>query len=645
VFFIPKRYKYHFSLFIHLLIILISSYWAFQAFGAPHKIELHFAKLMGREVNLLIDRLSAFFIITINLTMLTGILYARGYLKPYFDKKNSAEFSMHYFSFMWLHISMFLVCVMHDALSFLVVWEIMSLTSFFLVIFDSNNSDTVKTGIKYFIQMHIGFVFLFSAFLIVFYKTGEEFNFESLAIYFEQYPTFPIFLMFFVGFGIKAGFIPLHTWLPHAHPAAPAHVSGVMSGVMIKMGIYGILRVLTFIHSDLFPIGVFIFVISLFSGVVGVILAIVQHDIKKLLAYHSIENIGIIGIGIGIGVIGLSIENNLLAALGFAGGILHIFNHSLFKSLLFYAAGSVYKQTHTLYIEHLGGLIKKMPKTAFFFLIGAIAISGLPPFNGFISEFLIYSGLFKSLYASSLGVSLILLSAIIGLALIGGLAVFCFTKVFGIVFLGNERSHKTENACEVEKSMLLPKFIITLFIVAVGVFPVLMLKPLQDITQVFVSEANLFTGISTSLEGISKVLIVCILIFAIVYFLKKWSAKKHLVSSGPTWGCAYNATKPSVHQYTATSYGDYIASLTPLVTNTDKHFEKISRNEIFPKERSFETHSSDIFENQIITKPTNRLVNFFTKIAMLQNGNLQSYLLYALIYLALILILTLFNTI
>jgi len=213
-----------------------------------------------------------------------------------------------------------------------------------------------------------------------------------------------------------------------------------MSGVMIKMGIYGILRVLTYIHHDLFYIGLFILIISLISGLIGVSMAIVQHDVKKLLAYHSIENIGIIGIGIGLGTIGLAENMPLLTALGFGGGILHILNQPLFKSLLFYTAGSVYQQTHTRNIEQLGGLITKMPKTAIFFLLGALAISGLPPFNGFISEFLIYSGMFKSLHLASLFTDIVLLFSFSGLAIIGGLAIFCFTKVFSINFFGTSVS-------------------------------------------------------------------------------------------------------------------------------------------------------------------------------------------------------------
>lgn len=643
VFFIQKKYKYLYSLAIQIAVIIISSYWALLAFSEAEEIKLYLFALLNNDVYLVIDRLSAFFILVINFTMLTGMLYAKGYLRSYYEQKNAAEISLHYFSFIWLHLSMILVCAFNDGLSFLIAWEMMSLSSFFLVIFESEKEDTIKTGIKYLMQMHIGLVFLITAFLIAYIKTGGDISFDNLSLYFEQNKPFTLFLLFFVGFGIKAGFIPFHTWLPHAHPTAPSHVSGVMSGVMIKMGIYGILRVLTYIHTDLYQIGLFVLFISIISGVLGVILAIIQHDIKKLLAYHSIENIGIIGIGIGIGIMGLATNNLIIAALGFSGGILHTLNHSLFKSLLFYSAGNVYKQTHTRNIEHLGGLIKKMPKTAFFFLLGAIAISGLPPFNGFISEFLIYLGMFKGLHAGDLSLALVLLSGIIGLALIGGLAVFCFTKVFSIIFLGNNRSNKTDNAHEVENSMFFPKVIISVFIVGIGVLPALIISPIKSIVNIFVHNSNTLEQVIPSLSGISLVMALFLILVIALLLIRKWTLRKNKIETGPTWGCGYTASDSRVHQYTATSYADYIGNLANPITNIKKQYKMIDKDDIFPSERTFKTHSTDIIEDNLILKPSDKLIWFMRKIAILQNGNLQSYLLYALFYLALILVLTISN--
>ncbi|MEA3505726.1 MAG: proton-conducting transporter membrane subunit [Bacteroidota bacterium] len=645
LFVVSKKAKYFFTLALQAAVVIVTSYWAIRALTESEIVSLHFVKILNYDVFLTIDRMSAFFILVINLTMFTGILYAKGYLKSYYKSKNSTEFALHYFNFAWLHISMILVCALRDGLSFMVAWELMSLSSFFLVIFESEKDGVLKTGIKYLIQMHIGLAFLLTAFLVVYFKTGGDISFDSLALYFEHNSVFPLFLLFFIGFGIKAGFIPLHTWLPHAHPAAPSHVSGVMSGVMIKMGIYGILRVLTYIHTDLLNIGVFILSLSIISGLLGVILAIVQHDIKKLLAYHSIENIGIIGIGIGVGVIGIAIDNSILAVLGLAGAFLHVLNHSLFKSLLFYSAGSVYKQTHTRNIEQLGGLVKKMPKTALFFLLGAIAISGLPPFNGFISEFFIYSGMFKTLYTGDFSLSFILLAAIVSLALIGGLALFCFTKVFSIVFLGNERSAKTQHAHEVESSMLLPKIIASVFIVGIGILPVLIINPLAGIVKIFVGDVSALESIAPSLTGISLSLGVMLLVVAILFVIRSGVLKSRIVSNETTWGCGYTGANPATHQYTATSYADYIGNLTRYVSGVNKHYSPIEKDKIFPEKCDFKLHSSDIFEDKLITKPNKKLLAFLKKIAVFQTGNIQHYLLYAIVFIAIIFLLTIFNII
>jgi len=644
LFIVPKQAQYYFGLFLHIAIISISSIWAIQelfAFTEPLKLVL--MPFMGHSLNVEIDKLSAFFILVINFTVLTGIIYAKGYLKPYFDKKSKTEFALHYFNFLWLHISMLLVVMFRDALAFLVIWEIMSLSSFFLVIFESEKKETIKIGIKYLIQMHIGVVFLMIAFIWAFVQTGAEFSFDGLAVYFQAHNPFYLFMLFFMGFGIKAGFIPLHSWLPHAHPAAPSHVSGVMSGVMIKMGIYGILRVLTYIHHDLFYIGIFILIISLASGLIGVSLAIVQHDVKKLLAYHSIENIGIIGIGIGLGTIGLAENLPLLAALGFGGGILHILNHSLFKSLLFYTAGSVYQQTHTRNIEQLGGLIKKMPKTALFFLLGALAISGLPPFNGFISEFLIYSGMFKSLHTASLFTDVVLLFSFSGLAIIGGLAIFCFTKVFSIIFLGNGRSEKVNHAKEVESSMLLPNFLIGFMIVLIGFVPFIFMKPLANIIGIFSSNTDAIQQIIPTLNHISLSSGIFIALIGLLWILRSWQQKKQVIKQEPTWGCGYTGANPALHQYTATSYADNFVQLSSKLVNVKKEFKDFKVGEIFPQEREFKTHSSDVFEENLISTPSDKILQWLKQIAVFQTGKIQHYLLYALVFLAVIFLLTYLN--
>ena len=279
-----------------------------------------------------------------------------------------------------------------------------------------------------------------------------------------------VFILSFIGFGSKAGVFPFHVWLPHAHPAAPSHISAVMSGVMIKTGIYGIVRMYCVLdlHTPLF--GEIVLIAGMVSGILGVVYALGQHDLKRLLAYHSVENIGIILIGIGIGMIGVSSGNPLMAVLGFSGGLLHVLNHSIFKSLLFMGAGIVIQKTGTRSIDALGGLLKNMKITGVTFLIGSLAISGLPPFNGFVSEFLVYLGGFQGVALDKTAFVLSLL-AIVSLAVIGGLALACFTKVVGVVFQGEPRSPAAENVNEKGPAMLVPMLVLAGACVVIGVFP------------------------------------------------------------------------------------------------------------------------------------------------------------------------------
>ncbi|OIO99634.1 MAG: hypothetical protein AUJ98_10620 [Bacteroidetes bacterium CG2_30_33_31] len=644
IFLISRLYQIYWVYLVQIIIIAVSSLWAIQClFISDSSFEIPLMTFMGSPLLIVIDKLSAFFILVINFTMMTGSIYAKGYLKPYLENKSKLEMAFHLFNLLWLHISMLFVVMFRDALSFLIIWEIMSLSSFFLVIFENDKKETIKIGIKYLIQMHIGVVFILLAFIIAAVQSGSEFSFDGLSVYFASHNPFFIFLLFFMGFGIKAGFIPLHSWLPHAHPAAPSHVSGIMSGVMIKLGIYGILRVLTYIHHDLFYIGLFILVISLISGLIGVSMAIVQHDVKKLLAYHSIENIGIIGIGIGLGVIGIAVKIPILAVLGFAGGILHILNHSLFKSLLFFTAGSVYKQTHTRNIEDLGGLIKKMPKTAIFFLLGALAISGLPPFNGFISEFLIYSGMFKSLQVGDLFTDIVLLFSFTGLAIIGGLAVFCFTKVFSIIFLGNPRTEKVEHATEISSSMFIPYYMIGFMIIAIGLAPVIFIQPIGAIVNIFVGNTSAIEQVIPTLNNISISSAIFIVMIGILFFLRALQQKNQTIKQQATWGCAYKGANAGLHQYTATSYADNFGQLAKQLVNVKKDFKEFGKEEIFPEKREFETHSSDIFENNLITKPSDFVIKWFEKLAVFQTGKIQHYLLYSLVFLIVVFLLTFIN--
>jgi len=595
-----------------------------------------------------IDELSAWFILTINFTITTGAIYGVNYMKQYIEQKNNL--TLHCIAYILVHSTLISICSVQNGMFFILLWEIMALSAFLLVIFENYKPETLKAGINYLIQSHISIIFLIIGFIYVSINTNN-FSFESFAVFTSQQPVIAgvvLFMCFFIGFGIKAGFVPFHTWLPYAHPAAPAHISGVMSGVIIKIGIYGILRMLLLIKTDYLTIGFIILVISLISGIYGVMLAIVQHNLKRLLAYHSIENIGIIGIGIGLGCIGLGSENKILTILGFSGALLHTLNHSLFKSLLFFAAGNVYQIVHNPNIEKLGGLINKMPKTSLLFLLAAIAICGLPPLNGFISEFLIYSGIYYWLGDASLVSLFTIAFSILGLVLIGGLAILCFTKAFGIVFLGSSRNSEKKIITEVSFWQLLPMYLIAIFMILIGVFPAFFIKLVQKPVQLFSNinisnSANLSiitdSGLINSLQSISFYSIIFILLILLILGLRKLANKNKIISSEPTWGCGYKTENPKL-QYTASSFVRTFSKLAKPVLEIEK--KEIEFSEVFPNKLEYETHPYDKVEKIFIDKFLSSIKKISEWFTFLQNGKLQRYILYGIIFITSVIIIPYF---
>jgi NADH:ubiquinone oxidoreductase subunit 5 (subunit L)/multisubunit Na+/H+ antiporter MnhA subunit len=412
-----------------------------------------------------------------------------------------------------------------------------------------------------------------------------------------------------------------------------------MSGVIIKIGIYGILRMILLIHTNYLALGYFILIVSVITGVYGVMLAIVQHNLKRLLAYHSIENIGIIGIGIGLGCIGMGNGNKPLAILGLLGAFLHTLNHSLFKSLLFYCAGNVYQSTHTMNIDMLGGAGKHMKHTAFLFLIAALAICGFPPFNGFVSEFLIYSGLFNGLKGASLPYLSVLALSILGLSLIGGLAMLCFTKAFGTVFLGQARQPKHIPGQEKFSLRNVPLYVIAALILIIGIFPTVFFNALKQPLLLFTSsiqEGNVFLRNETveviQLVGYSAVAFIGL--SALIYFVRNLSGNREATTE-PTWGCGYIAPGTRL-QYTASSFVRNYRKLAEPLLLIDKHKKDIEG--IFPvKGRAWhETHPGDKTEEYLILRPLRKLRNWLGRMTFLQNGRPQVYILYGATFIMLI---------
>ncbi len=622
----------------------LSGYLALQPLGGQF-LEFSFpGSLVTGPVNLRIDALSGWFILIIDFIFVTGSFYGLFYMKAYEKQKNNL--TLHSIVFVLLHTALISLCAIQNSLVFLIAWEVMALSAFIAVIFEHGKMATLRAGMNYLIHSHVSILFLMFGFIWVALKTGS-YDFNSVTAYTSQNSGatgLVLFLCFFIGFGIKAGFVPFHTWLPYAHPAAPAHVSGVMSGVMIKIGIFGIFRMITLIKTDYYTIGLVIITFSVISGLYGVMLAIMQHNLKKLLAYHSIENIGIIGMGIGIGCIGLGTGNYLLASLGFAGGLLHTLNHSLFKSLLFFTAGNVYQATHTVHIDHLGGLIKKMPQTAILFLIAAIAISGIPPFNGFISEFIIYSGFYYWMQGSMLGSLMTIIFSVLALVLIGGLALLCFTKAFGIVFLGNPRQKFDHEVMEVPFLQLLPLYLIAFMIVFIGVFPQIFMNALSQPVNIMagiplISDMPFPEKTRELLQPVTWSMWIFILITLAIFGVRKLITQNRKASVEPTWGCGYVAPTAKL-QYTAGSFvRPYSKLFRPFLLShkTQKDVEGI-----FPSGGSYETHSCDRIEKYMIDNPIAAYKSLLGRFLFLQNGKLQFYILYGIIFIVSVICIPLF---
>ncbi|MEI6576595.1 MAG: proton-conducting transporter membrane subunit [Bacteroidota bacterium] len=617
-----------------LSVSLISSYYAVNVLnGNTFEYILQGSSVTG-PIPVRGDALSGWFVLIINFVFVTGSFYGTYYLRQYRTLQNNI--SLHAIAFVIMHSAMVSLCFIQNSLVFLIIWEIMAMSAFLTIIMEYQKITVIKAGINYLIQAHVSLVFLMMGFIYVAFKTGS-YDFNAITAFTAGNvgaQGLVLFFLFFIAFAIKAGFVPFHTWLPYAHPAAPSHVSGIMSGVIIKIGIFGILRMLLLIRLDFITIGYFIMIVSLISGLYGVMLAIVQHDLKKLLAYHSVENIGIIGLGIGLGCLGLGYDNAVLTSIGFAGALLHTLNHALFKSLLFFTAGNVYQQTHTLNIEKLGGLIKKMPQTAALFLIAAIAICGIPPFNGFVSEFIIYNGFYVMLHNSVLASLIAIIFAIMGLVMIGGLAIFCFTKAFGVVFLGNPRHELKDEIKEVPFIQLIPLYLIAFVIVLIGTFPTWFIHRL-------ISPVTLFTGLLhgnfipfegnalAALQPVSWAAWLLILLSGLVFAIRKLVMSKSMTRHDASWGCAYIAPTAR-QQYTGGSFVRSYSKLFKMVLLAIKKEKDIEG--IFPEAVHYETHPYDKVEYWLIDKPLRAYHSLMSRFLFLQNGRLQFYILYGIIF-------------
>ncbi len=580
----------------------------------------------GGNISFLLDPLASVFLASIFLISALGSIFGLEYWKQTQHPFNGAKLRFFYG---FLAAGMALVVVAHDSIFFLFAWEVMALSAFFLITTEDEKKEARQAGWLYFVATHFSTLFLFAFF--AFLRQAEG-SFEILPLKagdISASGASGLFLLALLAFGLKAGLFPLHVWLPSAHANAPSHVSAILSGVLLKVGVYGLMRVCWLFSDPPLWWGTLLVVMGILSSVLGVAFALGQHDLKRLLAYHSVENIGIIFLGLGLALIGRAVGRSDLVLLGMAGALLHVWNHGLFKSLLFLGAGSVIHALHTREIDLMGGVGKKMPQTSLLFLVGSVAICGLPPLNGFISEFLIFLGFFRCLTLSGMEGNLGLWMGAPALALTGALALACFTKVYGAVFLGSPRSPSVPEAREGGRAILFPMILLGFLCFGIGLFPQTVAPLLESAVRCWeplsgaaaptlagCAPLNVFSGM-----GITFLAVLLIGI----YWLNRRPKDGKEPSPVLTWDCGYIHPTPSM-QYTASSYAQTLVDFFKWVLVPEKSSIQIKGN--FPKRITFHSHVPETVLEWILM-PLVRGGQWTLKwFRYLQTGYLQSYVFY-----------------
>jgi len=591
------------------------------------------------RMSFLFDPLAVFFLSVIFLVSLPSAVYSIGYLAK---KYSPRKIAYAWFLLTAFIISMALVVSVASALTFLIAWEIMSLVSYFLVVFDSKEEKSVQAGVIYLVMTHVGTAFIMAGFLIM-HKYANSFDFISLKQASAIMPSSVkniVFLFLLTGFGTKAGIVPFHIWLPYAHPQAPSHISSIMSGVMIKTGIYGIIRFVIFILGvDSMWWGSLILVLAGVSCLVGVIYALMEHDIKKLLAYHSIENIGIILLGVGSSMVFLKLNMPGLAIFSLIAGLYHLINHAVFKGLLFLCAGGVYSATGTRDIERLGGLIKKMPLTAFSFLIGAMAISALPPLNGFVSEWLTLQAFFvASLTACTAGLKIFFSLCAAILALTGGLAAACFVKAFGMVFLAMPRSKSPENASEVSLSMKTGMLFLVFFTIALGLGAGFVFRLLKVVAQSVAScdigavklSLNDFMFLEGQASGVNLSTPLVALILGAVMIGIYLGFGRNKIRKYNTWDCGYYKLG-SRNEYTATGFSKPFRIAFNFFLMPYTRTEKLRKSFYYIRSFKYETFTTPVFKKYMYYPLIGMIFTTAKFMRRLQSGSIHMYISYIFI--------------
>jgi hydrogenase-4 component B len=590
-----------------------------------------------------LDPLAAFFVLLISLSAVAISIYSIGYTAHYYGTKNVGALAAF---FNLLLLANTLVFCASQAVFFLVVWEIMALAAFVLVTFEHEEPETRQAGILFFVMSHIGTGCLVLGYLLL-YRAAGSFRFEDLHLLGTQLSPLgrnTAFFLFLVGFGVKAGIIPLHLWLPEAHPVAPSNVSALMSGVLLKSGIYGLLRVLLGLLGNP-PAwwGITLLVLGSVSALLGVLYALVQKELKRLLAFSSLENIGIILMGMGASLMLSSFGQPVLAAVALVAALYHTLNHACFKGLLFLSAGAVLNGAHTKDLEKLGGLIGRMPKTAFLFLLGAIALCGFPPLNGFVSEWLTYQVLLQGFSASERLVRLNFPIAGALLALTGALAAACFVKAVGITFLSLSRSRQAEQAHEASSSMVLGMGLFGLACVFLGLFPQIVLRLIDPITQQLLGTAIspqliagngwVLTALGASEGSISTVGMLASFLLLLPFPLGLWWvwSRREKAVIDETWDCGLDRLTPQM-EYTGTAYSKPLQMIFRAIYRPRRQVQAdFAVSRYFTQSIRFQSQIEPTFEKWLY-RPVNRAVlRLSRRIRLLQAGSLSAYLFYIFI--------------
>ena len=593
------------------------------------------------EWHLRLDPLSGFFLVLLGTLVTATSLYGPSYTREYTHGEAPQPLPpLGVFTATFV-LGMQMLLLADDALVFMIFWEIMSLSGYFLVVYQHQHAANRHAAFLYLLLADVGALVILLAFGVL-AAFGGGLTFAQM----RAAPLSPLwatlaFAFAFLGFGTKAGMVPLHVWLPDAHPVAPSHISALMSGVMLKMGIYGIIRVSYDLIGEVrWEWGVAMLIVGTASALLGVLYALMQHDLKRLLAYHSIENIGIILMGLGMSMIFLGSGQPLLGTLGLVAALYHTLNHALFKGLLFLGAGAVLYRTHERDLEHMGGLIQRMPVTAFMFLVGSVAISALPPFNGFVSEWLTFQTALQAPALDNGVLRMIMPIAAALLALTGALAAACFVKAFGIAFLGRPRSRHVAHAREVPRGMLLGMGLLAVLCLVLGILPVPMIEAMAPITQLLVHSALpsataqgwlWLTPVSPDVASYSApfVMLALILVFGLGYlFLKRGAVPTRRCSP---WDCGFGQLNHRM-EYTSTAFTQPIRRIFGAVWKVEESVET-STVGVGPIRRvtgiNHYLHVQDWSWLKVYLPIGSLVLEAARRIGFIQTGSIHTYLKYS----------------